>query len=105
VVVEKNKEGMGGLTEQSNNPYNGHHLRMYGNQRHDGILLTTINDYFHAAYYTMKWIEPAALLVLAFWGLICFALILPNPYRALLIWGLVAILALIVQDVNPQGRC
>lgn len=43
--------------------------------------------------------------VVAFWIYLCYSMAIPNPFRALLIWGVLGILALLVAYYNPKARC
>lgn len=55
--------------------------------------------------FALKCGAIAALVIMATWGFICFALLLPNPIRALTIWAYLILLAIAAQSINPSSRC
>lgn len=58
-----------------------------------------------ATWFTIRYIEPVMLYIVGVWAVICWALTLPNPMRALTIYSLLAGLCIAAQSINPKRRC
>ena len=106
MVVEKDK----GISENESNPSNLL-MRVRGGLTWKRVFsLGNEIKCMHA--FTLKCGAIAALVIMASWGFICWALLLPNPIRALTIWGyffLLSIPASIVHAIrtnrNASRRC
>ena len=55
--------------------------------------------------FTLKCAAIAAVMILGSWGFLCFALVLPNPIRTLIIWAYLFAVCIAAQAYNPQRRC
>lgn len=55
-----------------------------------------------------SWLETwiiisVGFVITGFWVYLCFALSLPDPIRAIMIWGMLGVLWLLVAYYNPKG--
>lgn len=68
-------------------------------------MLDLIRDLINSYRWRETWIPVGfCLIVTAIWSCICLALKVPNPYRSIIIYGLIFTLALGAAAADPEQR-